>query len=219
MYSLLCTLIVTLLGACSSGSILSDNFNAPAKTEISNQTSTRNRNDYTKAEGLYSNYDYAFSVSVPQGLVGCRDSPPLPNHGFGISLIEKSCDWMNRTKDDIYPKAYIYIDASYNSLEWKSFDEAIESNISYLKNREGISNVKLVQRIPTRLSRLPASLSTIHYKSFGEEMVEDILFAFRNEKSTVIVYTICLTVPATQYDEQRKFLVKMQKTWRLQQIP
>jgi hypothetical protein len=41
------------------------------------------------------NVDYGFSVDVPAGLVGERIAPPAPNHGFAITLEEKSTVWVD----------------------------------------------------------------------------------------------------------------------------
>lgn len=212
MYLLPCILTLTLLTACSSSSVSTHKASASA---VSNSKEEIN---YVVVEGLYSNYDYAFSVSVPQRVIGCREPAPLPNHGFGIDLTEKSCRWMERAKNDVYPKSYFNIDASYNSLEWKSLDDALNANIGYLKD-SGATDVSIVQREPAQLSKLPAIHCVLRYNTSGESYVEEMVIAFRKEKDTEIVYTIDLVTPASRYDSDRTVLAEMQKTWSLQPLP
>jgi hypothetical protein len=66
-------------------------------------------------------------------------------------------------------------------FEWKSLDEAIESDIGYL-NRRGSTNVSLVQRTPTHLSRLPAMLFSIRYENSREAIVEGYTLCIQERK-------------------------------------
>src|SRR5947209_14876211 len=91
-------------------------------------------------KGRYSNYDYAYSVRIPKGLTGFRAAAPAPNHGFGIALSEQ-------------PKSYVWVDASYNALFWKSFNDAIKAHIGYI-NDKGV-NAKLVRKERSRIAGLP----------------------------------------------------------------
>src|SRR3954471_20527913 len=81
----------------------------------------RAQNNGVPVRGLYCNYDYAYSVVVPQGITAFRDPPPLPNHGIGIDISKSQ-------------QSYIWVDASYNAAEWSSFADAVSDNLGYLKN-------------------------------------------------------------------------------------
>src|SRR5207237_7799698 len=43
--------------------------------------------DDITVEGRYSNFDYAYSVLVPKGMMAAGSPAPNPNHGFGIDLM------------------------------------------------------------------------------------------------------------------------------------
>jgi len=67
-------------------------------------------------EGRYSNFDYAYSVLVPKGMMAAGSPAPNPNHGFGIDLMHPtSTSW---TTDEGWPHAYLWVDASYASAEY-----------------------------------------------------------------------------------------------------
>lgn len=65
--------------------------------------------------GRYVNCDYEYLVDIPIGLVAHGDSPPSPNHGFGVNLIHSASD--APLPDVANLRRYLYIDASYDSLE------------------------------------------------------------------------------------------------------
>jgi hypothetical protein len=174
---------------------------------LNQQLATANQNPeeetLTYEQGLYSNYDYAYSIRIPDGLIGYRSPAPNPNHGFGIDL----------SKED---DAQVWTDASYNSMEWTSFDDAIKSELDYLKDKS-ISNIQLVGRSSTRLSGLRAVRFIINYMRSGIPRVQEIILAFR--KDAGIVYTLDLRTTSLRYSEDRKVMNKLQKTFRLEQLP
>lgn len=216
MYLLPCVLTLALLAACSPSSVPSQQANA--RTNASPTINPQEETNYVAVEGLYSNDDYGFSVLVPEGLVGCREPAPLPNHGFGIDLTERSCRWVVNAKNDIYPKSYLDIDASYNGLEWESADDAIKFHISSLKDT-GAENISLKSRTSTRLSKLAAVRFVIQYVVSGEAKVEEVVIAFRQEKNADIIYTIDLTTPANHCSEDGKVLADIQRAWSLYPLP
>jgi hypothetical protein len=165
-------------------------------------------------EGRYSNYDYAYSVQIPKGMVGFGSC--ITNHGFGIDLTNPTSRvWTELTPKGIYPKSYVYVDASYNSAEWQSFDEAFRALVMNPKDK-GITDVELVTRNPTHLSRLTAMRFVVRYAKFGQPMMRDMVLAFRGRND--IMYTIDLTTPVSSYEEDKKVLSWMQRTWRLQPV-
>jgi hypothetical protein len=156
--------------------------------------------------GRYSNYDYAFSVSVPNGITAFRNRAPFPNHGFGIDISKSQ-------------QSYLWIDASYNGLEWKSFDDAIKANLEFLR-REGAAEVKLTEQSSTYLSRLRAVRFVAKYNLSGKPMAQESILAFRREKNKEeIVYSINLRTPTNRFERDRALVAEMQSTWRLQRQP
>ncbi len=52
-------------------------------------------------EGRYSNYDYAYSVQIPDGMIGFGSC--LTNHGFGINLADPTSRlWLEQAKGGIF---------------------------------------------------------------------------------------------------------------------
>jgi hypothetical protein len=98
---------------------------------------SQQKEKYLLLKGRYYNYDYGYSVLIPAGLTGFRAAAPAPNHGFGITLSEK-------------PESSVWVDASYNAADWKSFDDAISSYISGIKDSGGM-DVSVEQRTPAWL--------------------------------------------------------------------
>jgi hypothetical protein len=141
-----------------------------------------------EAKGLYSNIDYAYSVKVPDGVVGFQMPPPFPNHGFGFP-VEKTGN--------------LWVDASYDSLYWETPEAAAEASIRYLK-KEAVAGVQEIERETTRLGSLPAVRLLLKYTDKkGTEMAEISIMAIRKSKykdNGGIVYTIGARVPALQIE-------------------
>jgi hypothetical protein len=166
-------------------------------------------------EGRYSNYDYAFSVQIPKGMIGFGSCDT--NHGFGIDLSNPTSRlWTERTRDDIWPQSYLYVDASYNSAEWKSLDEAMTVKLEYLKD-DGVKDIELVSKTSTHLAKLRSIRFVARYNKSGEAMVNDVVLAFRERGD--ILYTLDLTTPISRYDKDRGIITQMQQAWRLQPLP
>jgi hypothetical protein len=165
-----------------------------------------NNQGETIVRGTYHNYNFAYSVRIPNGLVGFKPPPPLPQHGFGIDLSKQ-------------PKSYFWVDASYNALNWESFDEAISANLRYIE--EDGTDVKLIRRSATTLGGLQAVRFVIQYKvrSTKERIVQEMVLAFRRSRSEVeMTYEIGLTAPEARYKQDREVIAQIQKSWRLSQV-
>lgn len=159
-------------------------------------------------KGAYSSFDYGFTVKLPENVVGIRPDAPAPNHGFGVDLSKQ-------------PKSYIWVDASYNSLDWQSFDEAMNFHINALKGEKN-KGVVLLKKEPTHLSTLKAMRFAIKYKAAktNEERIDEMILAFRNiHKSDPIVYTIGLTASADRYEKDRNVISQLQQNWALKKLP
>jgi hypothetical protein len=164
--------------------------------------------------GRYKNYVYGYSVVIPEGMVGLGSTPPAPQHGFGIDLDNpRSTAWVRGTE---FPKSYVYVDGSYNSLEWGRLDAAVNSNLNFL--REKGRGVSVQVREETRLGRLPAVRVTAFYEQDGVRMVSDEVVAFDDEARSSIVYTVSLSTPRSKYERDRPVLEALMESWCLQPV-
>ena len=154
-------------------------------------------------QGSYSNYEYGYSVNIPDGLTGYRSPSPMPQHGFGIDL----------SKAD---NAEVWVDGAYNSLEWGSLDEAANENLKYLKDH-GVTSIRVIRRRYVRLANLRAIRIAVIYKKAGISRIEDEIIALRTERE--IVFTLQLTTTVARYSEDVQVFNQLQKTFRLDALP
>jgi hypothetical protein len=170
-------------------------------------------NDVTVV-GRYTNFNYAYSVLVPKGMMGGTNPPPSPQHGFGIDLMHPTTtDWI---KQEGFPNAYVSVDGSYNSLEWASLDEAMQESLKFLSEDYGNSRLLTKKRI--RLGGLRALRFVASYRESGEEMIEDEIVAFR-KKGDDIVYSIDLRTPASRYARDKSVVTQIQNSWSTDPLP
>jgi hypothetical protein len=164
--------------------------------------------------GRYTNFDYAYSVLVPEGMMGATDPAPSPQHGFGIDLMHPTTtDW---TGQKGFPDAYLYVDGHYNSADLASPDEAMQESLKFLNEKFG--HTRLLRKTPTRLGGLRALRFVASYRKSGEEMIEDEIVAFR-KKEDDIVYSIDLTTPVSRYPRDKSLVTQMQKSWLADPLP
>jgi hypothetical protein len=168
--------------------------------------------DESRVEDRYYNYNFGFSVDLPRGMVGRTSPPPMPQHGFVIDLENPQA-----RKSDSNSRSEIVVDASYNSLEWRSFDEAIRDDLSWVS--EGGNHIKSLSRTPVRLGGLHAMRFVQVYENNLEEMINDVTLAFRKENEEEVVYTISLNTPLSRYEQDKAAVAYLQKTWCLQPLP
>jgi hypothetical protein len=163
-------------------------------------------------EGHYSNYDYAYAVDIPEGMLGFGSC--VTNHGFGIDLTNPTSrhDWGSS-----FPNAYLYVDASYNSAELNSLDEAVTEEMSFLAEDKA-TDIRLESKTWTRLAGLRALRYIIRYHTGSEIKVEDTVLAFRG-KDRDIIYTLSLSTPQARYEQDKAVMLKMHKSWHLQPLP
>ncbi|MBV9924670.1 MAG: hypothetical protein JOZ96_06465 [Acidobacteria bacterium] len=181
-----------------------------ARAEVRMQDTAARASEDAVFEGRYENNVYGYSVEIPAGMVGLGARPPAPQHGFGIDLdAPRSISWV---RGEGFPKSYVYVDGSYNTLEWEHLDDAVESRLGFL--REKGEDVRLLSRTPTRLGGLRAVRAVARYGVNGVEMVSDETVAFGDGGSPV--YTLSLSTPLTKYEWDRQTLEAMLKSWRLQ---
>jgi len=169
-----------------------------------------------KVVGEYSNYDYAYKIHLPEGFVGFRSSAPNPNHGFG-SYLDKA------------HSAYLWVDASYNALEWQSLEEAIDSTIAFLKDEsnptflkdDSNSDIIVLLREPSRLDSLSAYHSIVRYKNKnGVFYLEETILALRRQPpEDGIVYSINLRAPESMMPKYKILFNTLWNNFILQRFP
>jgi hypothetical protein len=161
-------------------------------------------------EGEYENHVYGYSVRIPAGMVGVGPTPPAPQHGFGIDLDDpRSTAWQSAPG---FPKSYLYVDGSYNSLGWERLDDAVKFQLSFLREKGREVRVQIRQR--TMLERLPAVRLVAYYEEGDVEMVSDTFIAFGEGASPV--YTLGLSTPLSKYERDRPVLEAMRQSFGLQ---
>jgi hypothetical protein len=170
--------------------------------------------DNITVEGRYVNFDYAYSVLVPRGMMAAMNSsPPNPNHGFGIDLTHPtSTVWT-------MPKLSLWADASFDSAEYGSPNAVIKNNLEWL--REKHTQVRLLSRSPAHLGSLRAVRFVISYVDSGEPMIEDQIVAFRGQlgEESDIVYTIELRTTASRHEQDKRLMLEMQRSWIIDPLP
>ena len=156
----------------------------------------------------YSNYVYAYSVEIPQGLVGFSDPDPQPKHGIGITLSKQ-------------PKSYLWVDGSYNAAFLESLDAVVKQHLEWLAD-DG-TDIEVLRREKTYLQKLPAMRLVARYKSLatGEVRVQDLVVAFRPYEGDErgIKYTIGLIAPESRYNEDAAILERIVNGWRMKPLP
>jgi hypothetical protein len=190
----------------------------PARAEVSMRDTAGAEAEEEDAvfDGRYENYVYGYSVEIPDGMVGRGSTPPAPQHGFGIDLDHpRSAAWVRAPE---FPKSYVYVDGSYNSLEWERLDDAVNSNLSFL--REKGRDVRVQVRQETLLGGLAAVRVMAHYEQDGLAMVSDEVVAFRVDEGggAAVVYTVSLSTPQSKYERDRPALEALTKGWCLQPV-
>lgn len=182
-----------------------------AEVSISNTVKTE-AEDAVFDTGRYENSVYGYSVEIPDGMIGLGATPPAPQHGFGIDLDNpRSTAWIRGRE---FPKSYVNVDGSYNSLEWERLDDAVNSNLKFL--REKGKNVRVQSRTATRLGGLDALRVIALYEEGGVEMVSDETVAFGDE--AWVVYRLSLSTPRSKYLRDMPVLEALQQSWCLQPI-
>lgn len=175
-------------------------FDEISITDKSNEIPFRN---------FYSNYEYAYSVSIPTGLAAYKNAPPQPNHGFRLFLSEQ-------------PKSFVFVDGSYNALFWTSLYEAANFNLECIK--ENSSDVEILSRIDYRLQNLKAVRMKVKYKSSdtNEVGIKDIILALRKQNGgsdIEIVYKLELTTPINNYPKNVVSFEQIVKGFKTKPLP
>gem|GEM_PF-2193240 len=182
----------------------SSRTNSPVTAPDSvDETEEETQDGWAYEQGTYLNPEYGYSVTIPDGLTAYRSPVPMPQHGVAVDLSKPH-------------ETQVWIDGSYNSLEWGSLREAANDNFNYLK-ADDVAHLRIARMVYGRLSGLRAVRFVATYNKSGLPMIEDEIFAFRNERD--IVYTLGLKTTAARYSEDVKVLNQLQSTFHLEALP
>jgi hypothetical protein len=163
----------------------------------------------------YANFDYAYSVLVPRGMMGAMSPDGYPNHGFVVDLDHPTTvDWTNNNP---FPRDYLAIDASYNSAERPSIEADVAASLESLNENHG--RCRVLSKTATRLGGLPALHYTASYEDGGEAMIQDEIVAFRTEQGADIVYSITLRTEASRYARDKSLVTEMQRSFLFEPLP
>jgi hypothetical protein len=159
------------------------------------------------ARGRYVNA-YGFSVTLPDGLKGCPNSPVgMSDHGVEIPL-------------DPQRQRVIDVFASYNVLLHETVAEAVTDDLDSFRENAELTAVKLVSRTSFRLGGLAAERLVLRYrvKATGMEMISDSSSALRSvikaSAEPSHAYRVSLTTPANRYAADRLVLEQILASWR-----
>ncbi len=149
--------------------------------------------------GEYTNSVYEYSVTIPAGLTGYSSPPPSPAHGFGVSLGAKK-------------EGYLWVDGSWNSLEFESSEMAAQAVGDYLKKRGAIISESKVG--PWKLGEFLASRVIVRYSCPGSGglFVRDEVVALSTSKSKI--WELGIDTPLVSYEQDCRILEAILKSWR-----
>jgi hypothetical protein len=157
----------------------------------------------------YTNCDYGYYVLLGSGVVGHDTLPPAPNHGFLIPLPDVG----RTTNASIDEDRFVWVDASYNTLDDQSLEAAVSDEEQLTEERIGKS--RIVERKPTMLAGLRAVLSKVEYTTPNGTVVEETIIAVRSG----IVYKVGLrTLPGDFPTDEVQFQ-KIVNGFKLLKLP
>jgi hypothetical protein len=168
--------------------------------------------DGRRVEGRYSNRNYGFSVSLPDGMVGLASPLPQSENGFTIDL-------GNPMKFEYVVDSWssLLVEADYNSEGWASLDEAAEDVLSWVE--DGGNEVRSMRRLRVRLGGLPATRFVQVYRNNRGTWVNDLTLAFRKERGVEVVYEVSINTPQGRYGRDKAAADYLLKTFCLQPLP
>jgi len=156
--------------------------------------------DMRRFEQHYANAQYLYAVGLPPGLVAHGAADPAPDHGAGIVL-----SWE--------PRAYLFVDGSYDAIEWKTARAATRQMLQW--TRESSTAVLSHSSRPARLGPLQAVRQVVRHRcaTLPDVYVDDDVVAV--DPSSGIVYQLSLTTTERRYAADKAAMETMLASWRL----
>ena len=162
----------------------------------------------------YVNETYRYSVILPDGVEGLSVMPPAPCHGFFIDVaneLSRSQDARENRRDFWAAlRIRLDVDASYNSADYASADDAADASLGYYKE-DHAADLVILNYERTTLRKVPASRCVIQFQDAksGETTIVEEVITIRAEDG--IVFSIGLTTTPARYSEDRKVLKQILK--------
>src|SRR5262249_45333129 len=87
--------------------------------------------------------------------------------------------------------------------------------------KEKCTEARLISKASTRLGKLRAVRFVMAYEESGEPMIEDEIVALRSQLAEEhdIIYTIGLTTPASRYNQDKRLVLEIQRSWVFDPLP
>jgi hypothetical protein len=180
---------------------------SPTSAQMRSLPSLNVRQGDGTRRGFYYNCGFGYAFYIPRGFVGEGNPDGTPQHGVRISLSER-------------PESYVWVDGSYNALDWRTLDDAARFYREALNERG--ENVSLVGRQVMSLGRLRALRLMFSYRErgAGDTVIEEVVLARRKSKGDAeMVYTLGLKTQRTNYERSREMLQRVLRTWQLKPLP
>jgi hypothetical protein len=160
---------------------------------------------YADVPRNYENNQYGYTVIIPEGFRGYKPRPPAPVHGFFIPLTED-------------PSSKIDVDASYNTLEYKSGREAAVGETAWFFERCG-ADWRTVSG-PMVLGPLPAIHTEITCKAQGssDNLVLENVVAIRQatpDYILAVVYSVNLISAEKRLPQDRRVYEQILRSFQL----
>lgn len=214
MASVFALAVVSALSCAPSGRSLggTDNLGKGAGADPSqtpqisgsNPAQDRAESRETVHESTYTNRTFGYKVSIPNGLRGVSPPPPLPQHGFVITL----------SKED---DARLSLDGSFDPLLWDSLEGAYKSSLASV-GRDAES-VVVEDKKSARLGNYPALSFTIKYSKKGEGKRRALSQIISKRKcpgeDPEIVYTVTLDTSEDRFLHDRVILEQILESWQM----
>jgi len=182
----------------------------PAKTETkSNPEFTSNEPcpDEKVYTGKYRNIVYGFSIVIPPGLKGYWNSARCaPDEEYGCVCMGDH-GRIIPLSDDAHIEAFV---GYQMESEWSLIDHE-KSNISWLRNREGVEHVRVVNSGWFRLGKLKARRFRARFVQNKKGTVTDQIIALHGG----VEYELILRTLAERYRSDEIQFEKVIASWRL----
>lgn len=149
-------------------------------------------------EGQYTNRQYGYSVTVPDGFKAYRDPAPAPQHGVAIPLDGTG---------------YVWVDGSYNAPVFNSVEQFRTYTLDMIKKHgEGL---EIVRSSLDKLAGMTTARILVQYRNreSGTTVMEEQLLAIRPDGQAI--YTIGLISTEHKYKQHTAVLARLLKTWKL----
>jgi hypothetical protein len=176
--------------------------------------------------GRYVNFNYGYSVDIPDERFAFTVSPPCPQHGCVIDL-EDTGRFVSYT--DIWRRLDVdrrmSVDGSYNAASVPTLDEEIDNTVGW--KREKTCGLRVLARTRTTLGGLGAVCVTVEYEDCAthETRIEERVVAGRRwpgdgtkddgRRVDDVRYTAWLTTTPNHRAEDERAFAQLLHSWRL----